>query len=101
MGRINYGEAERLARMHFYNRRHFLKEGAVGLGGLALGALLACHGSRDASKIVFDPAHPLEPKLPPFAGKAKSIIYLHMAGAPRQLELFDYKTELLKMAGRD
>ena len=58
-------------------------------------------GRRDATKIVFDPAHPLEPKLPPFAGKAKSVIYLHMAGAPSQLELFDYKPELMKMDGQD
>jgi hypothetical protein len=32
---------------------------------------------------------------------AKSIIYLHMAGAPSQLELFDYKPELMKMDGQD
>ena len=91
----------RLARLHFYTRRHFLKESAMGLGGLALGTLLGCHGRRDASKIVFDPAHPLEPKLPPFAGKARNVIYLHMAGAPSQLELFDYKPELMKMDGQD
>ena len=94
-------EATRLARLHYYTRRHFLKESAMGLGGLALGALLGCHGKRAASGIVFDPAHPLEPKLPPFPGKAKSVIYLHMAGAPSQLELFDYKPELMKMDGQD
>jgi hypothetical protein len=98
---IEQQEAMRLARLHFHTRRHFLKESAMGLGGLALGALLGCHGRRDASKIVFDPAHPLEPKLPPFAGKAKNVIYLHMAGAPSQLELFDYKPELMKMDGQD
>ncbi len=104
MGRKNIAEgreAERLARLHFYTRRHFLKESAMGLGGLALGALLGCHGRSDASTIVFDPAHPLEPKLPPFPGKAKNVIYLHMAGAPSQLELFDYKPELMKMDGQD
>ncbi len=94
-------EAMRLARLHGYTRRHFLKESAMGLGGLALGALLGCHGKRTPAGIVFDPAHPLEPKLPPFAGKAKSVIYLHMAGAPSQLELFDYKPELMKMDGQD
>src|SRR5580698_4524478 len=102
MRRANIEEAERLAALRYYTRRHFLKESAMGLGGLALGALLGCHGRRDASsQVVFDPAHPLEPKLPPFAGKAKSIIYLHMAGAPSQLELFDYKPELMKMDGQD
>src|SRR6201996_2761401 len=104
MGRKNIlaqEEAMRLAKLHQYTRRHFLRESAMGLGGLALGALLGCHGRGDGSKIVFDPAHPLAPKLPPFAGKAKSVIYLHMAGAPSQLELFDYKPELLKMDGQD
>src|ERR1700743_1589713 len=94
------------AAMHYYSRRHFLKESAMGLGGLALGALLGCHrpaGSAAGSGggVAFDPAHPLAPKLPPFAGKAKSVIYLHMAGAPSQLELFDYKPELQKMDGQD
>ena len=73
----------------------------MGLGGLALGALLGCHRGSGRSPVVFDPAHPLEPKLPPFAGKAKSVIYLHMAGAPSQLELFDNKPELMKMDGQD
>ena len=49
----------------------------------------------------FDPAHPLLPKAPHFPGRAKSVIYLHMAGAPSQLELFDYKPELLKLNGED
>ena len=29
------------------------------------------------------------------------MIFLHMAGAPSQLELFDYKPELMKMDGQD
>jgi hypothetical protein len=36
-------------------------------------------------------------RMPHFPGKAKSVIYLHMAGAPSQLELFDYKPELQKL----
>ena len=88
-------------RMH--TRRHFLKESAMGLGALAIGSLLGNCGSRSkaASSIAFDPAHPLLPKSPPFVGKARSVIYLHMAGAPSQLELFDYKPELAKMDGQD
>ena len=84
-----------------HTRRHFIKESAMGLGSLALGALFGCGDkSKAGSQIAFDPAHPLAPKLPPFAGKAKSVIYLHMAGAPSQLELFDYKPELAKMDGQ-
>jgi hypothetical protein len=36
-----------------------------------------------------------------FPGKARAVIYLHMAGAPSQLELFDYKPELQKLDGQD
>jgi len=86
-------EAEQ-AVMRMKTRRHFIKESAMGLGALALGSFLGSCGRRDpasgiSNDIPFDPAHPLLPKLPPFPGKAKSVIYLHMAGAPSQLELFD------------
>jgi hypothetical protein len=94
-------EAERKV-LQAHTRRHFIKESAMGLGGLALAALFGCGDKTiTTSQIAFDPAHPLAPKLPPFPGKAKSVIYLHMAGAPSQLELFDYKPELMKMDGQD
>src|SRR6266496_3172561 len=87
-------------RMH--TRRHFIKESAMGLGSLALTALFGCGKNKTGTtQIAFDPAHPLAPKLPPFPGKAKAVIYLHMAGAPSQLELFDYKPELMKMDGQN
>ncbi|MBS1935452.1 MAG: DUF1501 domain-containing protein, partial [Bacteroidetes bacterium] len=89
--------------LHFVTRRHFLKESAMGFGALALGSLLGgCHfgASNSYAQTLFDPAHPLMPKLPMFPGKAKSVIYLHMAGAPSQLELFDYKPDLMKLDGQ-
>ena len=90
--------------LQFYSRRHFIKESAMGFGSLALASMLHSCGLGSSStnnNIVFDPAHPLEPKLPMFPGKAKSVIYLHMAGAPSQLELFDYKPDLMKLDGQD
>ncbi len=48
-----------------------------------------------------DPSSPLSVLPPQFAARAKRIIYLHMAGAPSQLELFDYKPELTKLDGQD
>src|SRR3981081_4657388 len=95
-------EAE-AAFLRMHTRRHFLKESAMGLGALALGALLPSCGLNKgtSSSVIYDPAHPLAPKLPMFPGKAKSVIYLHMAGAPSQLELFDYKPELMKLDGND
>ncbi len=94
-------EAEHTS-LRLHTRRHFLKESAMGMGGLALAALFGCNSKSAAtSQVAFDPAHPLLPKLPQFAGKAKSVIYMHMAGAPSQLELFDYKPELMKMDGQE
>src|SRR6185295_14120068 len=81
-----------------------IKESAMGLGALALGSFIGGCGRRESSmaaNLPFDPAHPLLPRPPHFPGKAKSVIYLHMAGAPSQLELFDYKPELMKMDGQD
>jgi hypothetical protein len=92
-------------------RRHFLKECRTGIGMMALGSLL---GGCDlfsrrsspglapvASSLAFDPSKPLAPKIPHFPGRAKSVIFLHMAGAPSQLELFDYKPDLQKLDGLD
>jgi hypothetical protein len=91
------------AAMRLHTRRHFLKESAMGLGALALGSLVGSCGSGSSStnQVQFDAAHPLAPKLPQFAGKARSVIYLHMAGAPSQLELFDFKPALTKLDGQD
>ncbi|MES2648453.1 MAG: DUF1501 domain-containing protein [Bacteroidota bacterium] len=89
-------------RTRLQTRRHFLMESAMGLGSLAFGALLGgCKTTPVSNAPVFDAAHPMLPKAPPFLGRAKSVIYLHMAGAPSQLELFDYKSELAKMDGQD
>src|SRR6266700_2787377 len=68
-------------------RRWFLQQCGVGLGAMALGQLLS------ASE------NPLAPKKPHFAPKAKSVIFLFMAGAPSHLELFDYKPQLAKFDG--
>lgn len=89
-----------IRRLH--TRRHFLRESAMGLGALALGSLIGgCGGENNKAASVIDATNPLAPKLPPIAGKARSVIYLHMAGAPSQLELFDYKPDLMKLDGLD
>jgi hypothetical protein len=44
--------------------------------------------SSGAASNFFDATNPLAPKPPMFPGKARSVIYIHMAGAPSQLELF-------------
>lgn len=77
------------------SRRHFLRESAVGLGAVALGSLLG--GCKNSSSPLNSMMEPMAPKVPHFPGTAKRIIYLHMAGAPSQLELFDFKPELQKL----
>jgi uncharacterized protein (DUF1501 family) len=72
-------------------RRWFLQQCRVGLGAIALHHLL---GSSAAVA-----SEPLAPKKPHFAPKAKSVIFLFMAGAPSHLELFDYKPQLAKFDG--
>ncbi|CAM3868610.1 DUF1501 domain-containing protein [Aquirufa aurantiipilula] len=78
-------------------RRHFLSSLGTGLGSLALGSFLTnCSSDSGASF-----ASPLSAKSSPKLGKAKSVIFLHMAGAPSQLELFDYKPSLAKFDGKE
>ena len=88
--------------LQFETRRHFLKKCTTGLGAIALGSLVGCNPFSDsAPKKIFSSTDPLALKPPHFAARAKRIIYLHMAGSPSQLELFDYKPELHKLDGKD
>ena len=76
-------------------RRHFFRDCGVGVGAMALGSLLA----RDASAAK-ERTDPLAPKKPHFPAKAKAVIYLFMAGAPSQLELFEPKPKLNELSGQ-
>lgn len=71
-------------------RRHFLKSAPVAMGALASRAL-ALRDQKPAAS-----SSPLAPKLPPLPAKAKNVIFLFMAGAPSQLDLFDNKPLLKK-----
>ena len=84
--------------MHI-SRRHFLQDCGVGLGKVALAGLLTdslCTTASAASSAI-DPLRPIKPHFP---GKAKHVIHLFMAGAPSQLDLFDYKPALAKLEGK-
>jgi uncharacterized protein (DUF1501 family) len=81
-----------LTHLDLVNRRDFFARSA--LGAAALGMLL---GERSAAA----PVDPLAPKRPPLAPRAKRVIYLHMIGAPSQLDLFDYKPALVERDGED
>ena len=62
---------------------------------MALGSLLAQDSTAHAA------AAPLAPRKTHFEPKARSVIFLHMAGSPPNLDLFDYKPELVKRSGQD
>ena len=74
-------------------RRHFFRDCGVGLGSIALSSLLAADKPAPT-------ADPLAPKTPHHRPKAKSIIYLFMAGGPSQLEFFDHKPKLNELNGQ-
>jgi len=87
-----------LEKLQLRTRRHFLRESAAGIGGIALNAFLA---SEAAGKSPSTSDSALAPAKPHFAPKAKRVIYLHMTGSPPNLDLFDYKPELVKRSGQE
>jgi hypothetical protein len=84
-------------------RRWFFEQCGVGVGAAALAHLLAESGyaatGAATGPVTNAATDPLAPKAPPFAPKAKHVIFLFMAGAPSHLELFDYKPQLAKFDG--
>ena len=69
----------------------------LGLGAMALGSLLKRRpgGGRIAAS-----GDPLAAHAGHFAPRAKHVIYLHMIGAPSQLDLFDHKPALDRRDGQ-
>ncbi|MDX1980108.1 MAG: DUF1501 domain-containing protein [Bryobacteraceae bacterium] len=81
-------------RIELYRtRRFFFRDCGVGLGRIALGSLLA-------QTAPSAPRNPMAARQPHFPAKAKSVIYLFMAGGPSQLDMFDYKPALKKYDGQ-
>jgi hypothetical protein len=78
--------------LQFETRRQLFSRCGVGLGKLALLSLL----SDDSIFAEADSANPAQAKPGHFPAKAKSVIYLFMAGGPSQFELFDFKPTLQK-----
>jgi hypothetical protein len=79
-------------------RRQFFGKMAKGIGGIALGSLFAEDGFGMPRQ---DESFGGLPSLPHFAPKAKRCIYLHMMGAPPQMDLLDYKPKLKDWYDRD
>src|SRR5690606_15150321 len=83
-------------------RREFLLSSASGLGAVGLGSMLAADGLLGGSTQAAEPeqtagldaVNPLAPRQPHREGPAKACIFICMAGAPSQLDLFDHKPKL-------
>ncbi len=69
-------------------RRHFLGRLGAGIGGAALAGLMGEAGAAGGVMGTHFPA------------RAKRVIYLHMAGSPPQMDLFDYKPALNEWDGK-
>jgi Protein of unknown function (DUF1501) len=98
-----------LALLQAQTRRHFLRSMGGGLGTVVLGTLAskivpsakAAGAETAALDFSRDTRTPLSPLPPQFAAKVRRVIYLHMAGAPSQLELFEHKPVLKRFDGQD
>ena len=89
--------------MHNFNmqasRRSFLRDGATGVGAIALSSMLQedllgkpAQGEDKKWEGVARPLH--------IPARAKRVIFLCMAGGPSHLETFDYKPKLAEMSGK-
>ena len=88
-----------IAKRVLQSRRDFLTSSAAGLGGIVLTAALAREGLLEAAP-GRDLINPNALKAPHFAPKAKACIFLFMAGAPSQIDLFDPKPKLNELDGQ-
>jgi hypothetical protein len=77
------------------NRREFLCDAFCGFGGVAFAQMLMREDARAATP------NPLAPKAPdmPDKARAKSVIFLFMAGGPSHIETFDPKPLLNQLSG--
>jgi hypothetical protein len=78
------------------SRREFLCNAFCGFGGLAFAQMVMLEDARAAT------LNPLAPKMPdmPDKAKAKSVIFLFMAGGPSHIETFDPKPLLNQLSGQ-
>ncbi|MFT5124775.1 MAG: hypothetical protein ACI9QL_001802 [Candidatus Omnitrophota bacterium] len=76
-------------------RRNFFEGAGLKIGGVALAQLLGQQAHASSS------VHPALPGFPHHAPRAKHLIYLHMNGAPSQIDLFDYKPKLHDHFGQE
>jgi hypothetical protein len=79
-------------------RRHFLSSAGMGIGAMALSALT---GEQARADVAINAMQPLAERRPHFKPRANRVIYLHLTGSPPNLDVYDYKPELVKRDGQD
>lgn len=77
------------------SRREMLLDSYLGFGGLALANLMA-----DSARGAASAGNPLAPRSRQLPAKARSCIFLFMEGGVSQMDLFEHKPELVRLAGR-
>src|SRR4051812_46436202 len=77
-------------------RRQLFGQCAMGLGSLALASMMDTRVFAAGAGVPASAATNARPLGRHFPARAKNVIYLFMAGGPSQLELFDYKPDLIK-----
>src|SRR5436189_6285154 len=82
------------------SRRELIFRAGAGFSGLALSHMLDRDGLLAAELPDKGRINPLAPKLPHFAAKAKSVIFLFCYGGPSHVDLFDPKPELTRNHGK-
>ena len=87
--------AEEAVREHLrlVTRRQFLRNAGLCIGAAAFAGL----GGTRLNAV--EHRNTLAARTAPLRAKARRVIYIHLAGAPSQLELFDHKPELRKLHG--
>jgi hypothetical protein len=83
-------------QMTALSRRHFFRQGALGLGTAALASLMPDRLLADNPQATGG-----LPGLPHFPPRARRAIYLFMNGGPSQMDLFDYKPRMNDWFDRD
>ncbi len=84
-------------QLQIQTRRNFLRQSALGVGGIALASLLDQETLASPARV----ENPLASRPSHFEPRARRVIYLHLTGSPPHLDLFDYKPELVKLDGED
>nr|WP_156345884.1 DUF1501 domain-containing protein [Verrucomicrobium spinosum] len=94
---MNSHPLDHLAKVQLATRRQFLSSaGQFSLGAIAMQAM----GGKASGAATAVQGNPLAARRPPQPARAKNVIYLHMSGGPPNLDIFDYKPELVKHSGQ-